>query len=139
MSDNRSDDPKYVKWAKAIKTRDSYKCQICFAGGDYKVQLDSHHMDSWDWAVESRYKMDNGITLCERDHHIYHQYCSYGNNTKEHFLKYMEIAKVFIQILSKDEQVKISRIFMQILSSNPTIIPTDNTPKNDQEENNSRQ
>lgn len=117
MSDNRSEDPKYVQWAKAIKTRDNYQCQICFIKSEYKIQLDSHHMDSWDWCVEKRYDINNGVTLCHICHQSYHKYTSFGKNTKENFLPYMKIAKVFSQVLLKDPQVKIAKIFLNILSS----------------------
>lgn len=117
MSDNRSDDPKYVRWAKAIKTRDNFTCQICRIVSNFKIQLDSHHMNSWDWCVKERYDIQNGITLCEICHMRYHKYTSFGKNTKENFLAYMSVAKVFHEVLLKDSTVKIAKIFLTILSS----------------------
>ena len=117
MSDNRSEDPKYVQWAKAIKTKYNFTCQICNIVSNFKIQLDSHHLDSWDWAVKSRYSIDNGICLCSQCHQRYHQYTSYGKNTKENFLAYLPIAKVFHEVLLKDPTVKIAKIFLKILSS----------------------
>ena len=54
--EDRFQDPKHIKWAKDVKERDDYTCQIC---GVTDAYLNSHHKDSWDWCVDGRYNVDN--------------------------------------------------------------------------------
>lgn len=134
MTDNRSEDSRYVKWAKSVKVRDNYTCQICNTVSNFKIQLDSHHMNSWDWCVEERYSIQNGICLCETCHLRYHKYTSFGKNTKENFLEYMKVAKIFHEVLLNDQEVKIAKIFLNILSSERDAQTALNTDKNLKEE-----
>lgn len=119
MSEERWEDPRHIKWSRAIKTRDYFTCQICSTGG-YDVHLESHHMDSFDWCIEGRFDLKNGITLCKMCHQSYHKYTSYGNNTKENFLSYMKIAKIFRSVLSSaspENPVKEARELEEILNT----------------------
>jgi len=42
----------FIKWAKAVKERDNYICQICFK---YDIEIHAHHIFSWDAFVDKRY------------------------------------------------------------------------------------
>jgi hypothetical protein len=99
--DNRFDDPHFIKWAKAVKVRDNFTCQICDRRGVY---LHAHHKNSWDKFVEERFELDNGITLCEKCHTRFHNTFGYGNNTTYQFKQYQEIAELFKSILSSPEE-----------------------------------
>jgi hypothetical protein len=75
-------------WRKQVYKRDNYTCQCC---GDNKGgNLVSHHLDGYDWCKESRWDIENGITLCVECHSDFHHIYGYGLNTKEQFEEYME-------------------------------------------------
>ncbi len=95
---DRFKDPEFIKWAKAVKVRDSFTCQICDKVGVY---LHAHHIFSWDKYVDERFELENGATLCEPCHTRFHENYGYGNNTSFQFDEYMEIAETFKRLLSK--------------------------------------
>jgi hypothetical protein len=47
-------------WRSKVFKRDNYKCQHC---GSQK-QLEAHHIIEWAKCVETRFDLDNGLTLC---------------------------------------------------------------------------
>ena len=95
---NRFEDDRHIKWAKAVKQRDNYTCQICGREG---VKLHSHHLDSYDTHPNVRYSVENGVTLCFSCHILmFHKQYGSGSNTRfqfEEFKKIMAIIKVAIQ------------------------------------------
>ncbi|MBO0558944.1 hypothetical protein EXQ37_03675 [Clostridium botulinum] len=78
----------YSEWRNNVYKRDNYTCQCC---GDKKGgNLKAHHLDSYNWCIDRRMDVDNGITLCDKCHKTFHSIYGYGNNTKyqmEDFLK----------------------------------------------------
>ncbi len=56
----------YKLWAKAVKERDNYTCQICGQRGGY---LESDHIKPFCEFVELRFDLDNGRTLCADCHY----------------------------------------------------------------------
>lgn len=98
---SRFDDPKFIKWAKLVKERDGFTCQVCNKTGVY---LNAHHKYSWDKFVDLRYKIDCGVTLCSKCHTFFHDIFGYGNNTEDQFNQYIviyntlsNIAKTFVK------------------------------------------
>ncbi|MEK6897613.1 MAG: hypothetical protein AABW93_03730 [Nanoarchaeota archaeon] len=65
MKKNQRNDPEYQQWVKAVKKRDK-KCRLkdknCYG---YKVV---HHIKPWRDYPELRYKLLNGIKLCQFHH-----------------------------------------------------------------------
>jgi len=57
---------KYREWRTSVYERNNYKCWIC---GD--TNLNAHHLKSWAKYPKLRYKVTNGLTLCEFCHKIY--------------------------------------------------------------------
>ena len=55
----------YKKWRRSVFKRDKYTCQECSFNGGY---ITAHHIKSFTHFKESRYDIDNGITLCEPCH-----------------------------------------------------------------------
>lgn len=80
--------PEYKEWRLKVYERDKYTCQCC---GDNKGHnLNAHHLDSHDWAIDKRTDVDNGITLCDICHTDFHKLYGYGDNTREEFEEYMQ-------------------------------------------------
>lgn len=101
MSENQNNrDAQAQKWAKDIKSRDNYVCQICLS---YGVELHSHHLYSWDIFVEQRYLLSNGITLCDADHNAFHALYGHGNNTKEQFEQFKKTYLLMKQAMLKSD------------------------------------
>jgi len=60
----------YQQWRKAVYKRDKYACQKC---GDNKGNnLNAHHVKSFVDYPKLRYKISNGITLCDKCHQLIH-------------------------------------------------------------------
>lgn len=101
---DRFRDPKHIEWAKAVKERDNYRCQICFEFGlqNFDKELHSHHKNSWDWCVEERFELLNGATLCKFHHHAFHSCFNSGGNIKYQFEQFKEIMKSFRKIIKEN-------------------------------------
>tara|TARA_R110000803_G_C11840493_1_gene304519 strand:+ start:26 stop:679 length:654 start_codon:yes stop_codon:yes gene_type:complete len=61
----------FTKWAKAVKTRDSYTCVRCntVATGNY---ISAHHVMPKAFFPETALNIDNGVTLCNSCHKQIH-------------------------------------------------------------------
>lgn len=94
----RLKDPLHVKWAKAVKQRDNYICQIC---GKYGVMLNSHHLNSYDFFENQRYDINNGITLCEVHHNEFHDIFGRGKNTKFQFEQFLKTIRAYKKAIKK--------------------------------------
>lgn len=88
---SRFEDSNYVKWARRIKERDAFTCQVC---GLRRSSLHSHHINSWDVFVAERYDLNNGITLCKTCHEKFHQVYGKGFNTKYQFMEFRDLVAV---------------------------------------------
>jgi hypothetical protein len=55
----------YKKWREKVFKRDDFTCQICSVKGGY---LHAHHKRGFAHVPESRFDVDNGITLCKKCH-----------------------------------------------------------------------
>lgn len=66
VGDRSLNDPLQKQWRKEVKNRDGWKCKIV----DIKCcgKLVSHHILPWLEFPELRYKVNNGITLCQLHH-----------------------------------------------------------------------
>ena len=93
--DDRSDDKEFERWAKAVKVRDNFTCAICEKRGVY---LESHHLNSWDWCVDDRYSIDNGVTLCIFHHQRFHEAFGYGNNYDWQYKQYKKAYDVLKKV-----------------------------------------
>jgi len=91
MEDTRFEDPKFLKWAFAVKKRDGFVCKIC---GLKNVELNSHHLNAWDTYESQRYDVKNGICICVYHHQHFHDAYGYGGNTEEQFGEYYDTCKL---------------------------------------------
>ena len=71
-------------WSIKVRKRDNNKCVICGS----RKNLNAHHLNGWKWDIKNRTKIDNGVTLCEKCHHKFHDIYGWGGNTKEQFKEY---------------------------------------------------
>lgn len=60
---------RYVEWRTSVYQRDHYTCQTC---GQVGGKLNAHHVNPWADHPESRYDIDNGVTLCKPCHSELH-------------------------------------------------------------------
>jgi len=86
--EDRRKKPEHKKWVKEVMKKDNYRCVICGEKG--KIQ--AHHLDGYNWCKEKRTDVNNGVTLCKKEHLEFHSIYGYGWNTKEQFEKFL-IAK----------------------------------------------
>lgn len=63
---NKRGDPAYVKWARSVRKRDAYTCGLKDINCNGRIEV--HHILGWTKYKESRYDINNGITLCHFHH-----------------------------------------------------------------------
>jgi 5-methylcytosine-specific restriction endonuclease McrA len=95
---SRFDDSNYIKWARRIKERDAFTCQLC---GVRNMSLHSHHINSWDTFISERYSLDNGITLCKNCHERFHTIYGKGFNTKYQFKEFRDLVMLIKTIVTE--------------------------------------
>lgn len=81
----------YQELLRSVFKRDNYKSVI---SNKNTKDLRIHHLDSWGWAVEKRYNLDNCKTLTEKEHKDFHKQYGYGDNWKNQFNDYIQSLKV---------------------------------------------
>ena len=82
------------EWRKEVYKRYNYTCQCC--GDNTGGNLNAHHLDGYEWCIEKRIDIDNGITLCEKCHKEFH--CLYGrkNNTYSEFQEFLNLKNKYV-------------------------------------------
>jgi 5-methylcytosine-specific restriction endonuclease McrA len=73
-------------WRKAILQRDNFTCQKC---GQKGGKLVAHHIFNWVDFPELRFAIDNGITLCEGCHNLFHKKYGKRNNTRSQLEEFL--------------------------------------------------
>lgn len=84
---HRRDEGKLRGWRLGVFGRDKYTCQCC---GKNKCDLNAHHLDGYNWCIEKRFEVSNGISLCISCHLLFHKIYGKGNNTREQFEEFKE-------------------------------------------------
>lgn len=97
----RDNDPFHDDWAKRVKERDHFTCVICEKQG---VKLESHHMNSFDWCIEERYALSNGVTLCLYHHKRFHEIYGFGKNSKYQFKQFKKTCDLLKKIAKRKSE-----------------------------------
>jgi hypothetical protein len=69
----------YRIWRLSVFNRDNFTCQEC---GKTNTYLQAHHIKPWSLYPNSRYDINNGITLCKECHKLTDSYCGKIHNYK---------------------------------------------------------
>ena len=73
--------PEYFRWRAKVLERDRWTCRHC---GRPHIYLRAHHIFNWSSYKKLRYKVSNGITLCDPCHTEFHKIYGYtGNNNRQ--------------------------------------------------------
>lgn len=62
--------PEYKEWRASVFARDDYTCQMCGSRGK---EIHAHHVLPWATSPATRYRVDNGLTLCADCHRKWHK------------------------------------------------------------------
>ena len=76
----------YNKWRETVKKRDNYMCQFC----GLPIELNAHHIESYNNNPELGTTLSNGITMCNECHNNFHHQYGYGNNTKQQLIEFIK-------------------------------------------------
>lgn len=76
----------YKLWRKACLERDNFTCQKT---GQLGGKLNVHHINNFAEFPELRLAIDNGITLSEEAHKVFHKIYGKKNNTKEQLMQFL--------------------------------------------------
>ena len=76
----------YRLWREAVFTRDNWTCQKT---GKKGCVLHPHHIINFSQHPESRFVIDNGVTLCKEAHEEFHKKYGKENNTREQLAEYL--------------------------------------------------
>lgn len=80
--------PENWEWRHNVYCRDSFICQIC--GTNMSGVFNAHHLYNWADYPELRYDINNGVTLCENCHTLFHKEYGWKNNTPEQFFEFKD-------------------------------------------------
>jgi len=75
------------EWRNKVFERDNYICQITGIRGG---RLVAHHLDGYCLNIEERFKTDNGITISESVHKLFHHNYGSGKNTRKQFEEFKQ-------------------------------------------------
>jgi Zn finger protein HypA/HybF involved in hydrogenase expression len=79
------------KWRKEVFQRDNYTCVITNKRGQ---KLNAHHLNGFNWYECGRFDVNNGVTLSENIHKLFHAIYGRSNNTKEQFEEFRELLNI---------------------------------------------
>lgn len=98
--------PEYYEFIRKVQIRDNYTCQCC---GKKISNPEVHHLDSYDWCIDKRTDIENGICLCSDCHSNFHVNYGWGNNTRAQFEEW--IGKNFSLVSNNIEISPTKRVY----------------------------
>lgn len=79
--------PEYKAWRLDVYERDKFTCQKC---GQVGGELNAHHVLGWARFESARFKLSNGVTLCKKCHHTFHNTYTRTRFTEEDYVEFIE-------------------------------------------------
>lgn len=73
-------DYRHAEWSLDVRRRDGFMCQKC--GKDHTYTIHAHHIEAYNTAIDLRYDVNNGISLCRDCHADFHATYGKGGNTR---------------------------------------------------------
>jgi predicted restriction endonuclease len=80
------------EWKRNLLKIHNYKCYICGTS----EKLVAHHKNGYNWDVENRYNLKNGVILCKYHHDSFHLKYGKGDNTEQQFLEFYENNQMYL-------------------------------------------
>ena len=77
---------KFRLWREAVFTRDNWICQKCSERGG---KLNPHHIFNFADYPKLRFNINNGITLCEKCHTLFHKIYGKKKNNQQQLNKFL--------------------------------------------------
>lgn len=72
------------EWKKSLLKLYNFKCDIC--GSSNKMA--AHHKNGYNWDIDNRYNVENGVILCKDHHDGFHLKYGKGWNTEDQYKEY---------------------------------------------------
>lgn len=85
--EDRRQNPNEKQWRRSVYEKDNYTCQAC--GNDKGGNLNAHHILPYKYYKDSRFDVDNGITLCEDCHKEFHKIYGKVNIGMKEIIEYI--------------------------------------------------
>lgn len=109
---SRYGSPEYRKWRADVIDRDVC-CVVCGA----TENLHAHHKNDYSYHPDMRYDIENGVTMCEKHHTMFH--CDYKNSfrektTQKDFEEFMRIVRSLETTFTKQTKDKICCLLQKI-------------------------
>lgn len=83
----------YRQWRDSVFRRDHYKCLRCGGRGDRKHGIEAHHISNYSSEIQSRFLVDNGITLCYFCHKEFHSMYGRSMNNLSQLTEFLNQGK----------------------------------------------
>ena len=77
----------YINWRKLVFEKNHFTCVKC---GKTNCYLNAHHIKNWKDNEDSRYDVDNGITLCRECHIEFHKIYGKKNNNIQQLNEFLD-------------------------------------------------
>jgi hypothetical protein len=79
------DSEEYKNWRLQVYRRDNYICKRC---NIKSKKINAHHIENFT-KEEYRFSIENGVTLCEKCHKLFHHIYRRKNNNIEQFIEFL--------------------------------------------------
>lgn len=81
----------FKTWREEVFKRDNWTCQKCNVRGG---KLHPHHILNFAEHEQLRFDVLNGITLCEKEHKIFHKIYGSEGNTREQLIEFLGVKEI---------------------------------------------